>query len=333
MNLFKTPLASVGVICLWALVAVAPPAAAADKQLFAFKFSTNQPLVYAVTIKSRTVADNNIAGKTSLVKNSSELRYKMRLTGWRKNADGTMTVLYKPFEVEQDLDVFGTSHVVTQIRGLKIRSLQNGIVVIDTEKNVGMAQVKSIKTGIYPAMLSGYFDFEPTGRAKKYEGDLPFIDHWTDTLKQDIGFFHIVFPDHPVAVREEWTQNTTMISSGGATLADPLTTTNTFARDLDLMSNGIPVAVFGMTSANHLQNLSGYFEQMGQKSSLNISQFDHNAFGTFHFDPKQGVLLDAKTTDTGAISMEMLVQGNTATSHVDIQVDAQMTLLTEPPAK
>ena len=335
MNLFKKPGASGALLCLWLLGLRFPATAAAadDSQLFAFKFSTNQPLTYAITIKSKTVSDSNIAGKTSLVSNSSELRYKLRLTAYKKNPDGTTSVYFKPYQVAQDLESAGPSHVVTQIRGLKINRQQNGIVVIDTEKNLGMSQVGQIKLGLYPNLLSGIMDFDPAGGIRKFEGDLPFVDYWTNQLKNEVGYFRIQFPDHPVAVRQAWTQAVTVTSGGGATLADPLILTNTFTRDLDLVTNENPVAVFGLTSSDHLQNLSGYFEQMGQKSSLNISHFDHDGFGTFHFDPKRGVLLDAKDTDTGDISIEMLVQGNTATSHVNLRTEIQMDLIADAPSK
>jgi len=332
MNVFKNTFSLAGLAGLLALTPGARTAAADDSQLFTFKFHTNQPLVYAITMKSRTVMDNNVGGKTSLVKNSSEVRYKIRLTDAGKKLDGATAVFYEPFDVEEDLDVVGTGHVVTQIRGLQVRSTQNGIVTIDPEKSVGLAQAKPIKTGVYPIMLSGYLYLDPAGHVKKVEGDLPFIDHWTEALKQDIGFFHVHFPSHAVGVQEAWTENVSVNAAGGVTLADPLTTTNTFTRELDQTTDGNRVATFTKADACHLQNLGGYFEQMGQKSSLNVSQFDQNSSGTFHFDPKRGVLLDAKSNDSGTVAVEMLVQGNAATSHLDMQMEMQMTL-TEPPAK
>jgi hypothetical protein len=319
-------------LCL-ALSSAGPVAAADDSQLFAFNFATNQPLTYAITVKIKTMTDTSLGGKSSLISNSSELRYKARLTAYKKKADGTTLVYFRPYEVAQDADAIGPNHIVTQIRGLKIKCVQNGITIIDTDKNVGMGQVIQIKNGIYPTMLSGTMDFDQTGVVRKLEGDLPFVDYWTNILKKTVGFFQIQFPDHQLAVRDTWTKSITLTSNGGVSLTDPLAVTNTFTREPDEMTNGAPVAVFSMSSSDHLQNLSGYFEQMGQRSSLNIPQYEHSGFGNFHFDTSRGVLLDAKATDSGDISIEMLVQGNTGTSHINLRTEMQMELITEPVVK
>lgn len=329
MNVLKDSLAPVALFCLLT-IGTCTQATADDSQLFAFKFQTNQPLVYAVSLKFRTVTDSNIGGKNSLVSNTREIRYKVQLTGYKKNPDGTTLVYFKPYDFAEDMDNVGLSHVVTQIRGLKIKSQQNGIVIIDTENNVGMGQANTSKISVYPNLLSGYFNFDPTGRTLKFEGDLPFIDYWTDMLKVRIGFFWIFFPDHPVGIQEAWTENISMIHSGGVALDNPPTFTNTFTRGLNLTTNGNPIATFDMTSADHLKNISGYSDQNGQKSRLNISQYDHNLFGTYHFDQKRGVLLDANTTETADISIDMLVQGNSATSHMNSKMETQINLITEP---
>jgi hypothetical protein len=329
MNASKILLVSAALFPFFALKTQAQ-APTDDRQMFAFKFQTNQPLIYAISITTRSVTDNNIGGKTSLQSNTRKMHYNARLTGYKNNPDGTALVFFKPYRIEEDADNSGLSHIATQIRDLKIKSQQNGIVTIDTENNVGMGQANSIKISVYPMMLSGYFKFDPTGRILEFQGDLPFSDYWTEVLKAQLGFFSIFFPSHPVGIREGWTENISMNYSSGATLENPLTITNTFTREPDLMTNGNSVATFSITSGDHLQNISGYFEQNGQKSSLNISQFDHNAFGTFHFDRKRGILLDSNTKDTGEISMNMLVQGNTATSHVNITTETQISLITDP---
>ena len=299
-------------------------------RIFTFKFQTNQPLTYAISIKSKTVSDNNIAGKTSLQSITQEIRYYARLTALRKGTNGTMWVSFKPNHLEEDLDNTGLSKIVTQIRDLKIKSWQNNIITIDTENNVGMGQANQLKVSVYPELLSGNFAFDPTGRIMKFQGDLPFSDHWNNVLKNRLGFFCFLFPNRPVGIRESWTQSFSMNSSGGATLDNPLIITNTFTRQQDLMTNGNTIATFEMTGADHLRNISGHFEQNGQKSGLNISQFDHDAFGTYHFDQKRGVLLDADSTDTGELTMNMLAQGNTATSQANITTEIRMSLITDP---
>jgi len=286
MRAIKDSPATIVLFCLLT-IGVCARAAADDSRLFAFKFQTNQPLVYAVSLKFRTVTENNVGGKTTMLSNTRDIRYRARLTEYRMNPDGTTLVHFKPYHLAEDLDNTGQGHSVAQIRDLKIKSLQNGIVTIDTENNVGMGQANSIRINVYPNLLSGYFNFAPSGRTLTFEGDLPFVDYWTGMLKGRLGFFYLYFPDHPVGIHETWTETILNSSSGGVTLDNPLTFTNTFTREPDLTTNGNPVATFDMTGGDHLQNISGYSEQNGQKSSLNISQMDRNTFGTYQFDQKR----------------------------------------------
>ena len=285
MNASKILLVSATLFSFWALKTQAQ-APANDRQTFTFKFQTNQPLIYAISITTRSVTDNNIGGKTSLQSNNRTIRYNVRLTGYKNNSDGTALVSFKPYHIEEDVDNSGLSHIATQIRDLKIKSQQNGIVTIDTENKVGMGQVNSIKISVYPMLLSGYFKFDPTGRIMEFQGDLPFSDYWTDVLKAQLGLFSIFFPSHPVGIREGWMENVSMNTSGGASLENPVTITNTFTRELDLMTNGNSVATFSITSGDHLQNISGYFEQNGQKSSLKYFTIRSQYIRHFSFRPE-----------------------------------------------
>jgi hypothetical protein len=305
-------------------------AAPNDSQLFAFKFQTNQPLVYAVLVKTKTTTDMNIGGKTSLQSQTMVISYKVRMSYYKNYQDGTTGVYFKPYDLAEDTEMNGTAHLVTQIRGLKIKTLQNNIVTIDTDNNVGMAQAGPIKLSIYPMLMSGYFNFDPTGRIVKFQGDPPFIDYWTNVLSTQIGYFSIFLPNHPVGQQEAWTENASVKYNNGIELDEPITITNTYTREPDLVTNGITVATFDLTSGELQQNISGYFELNGQRSSLNISQFNHNGFGTYHFDQKRGGLLDANATENGGFSVEMMAMGNTVNSQINMEREFQINLIDDP---
>ena len=300
------------------------------KQMFAFKFPTNQPLIYAVSIRSRTSTDNKIGDKTTVQSNTQEIHYNARLTVHKENPDGTTSVYFKPYNFEEVVDNVGVSHVVTEIHDLQIKSQQNGVVTIDTENKVGMRQANSVKIGVYPDLLSGYFEFDPAGKIVKCQGDIPFIDYWTGVLKERRSFFSIYFPNHPVGINESWAEVYLMNSGGGVMLDKPLTITNTFTRGTDLMTNGNSMATFVITGAERQQNINGSIEQTGQRTSMNIPLYDHKISGTFHFDQKRGILLDADTTQISEVSVNMLVQGNTATSHNTVETGLRINLIAEP---
>jgi hypothetical protein len=228
------------------------------------------------------------------------------------------------------LDSVGPNHIVTQIRGLKIKMQQNGIPLVDTERNIGMGQANTMKPNIYPPMLSGFMYFDANGTVQKTAGDLPFIDRWNTIFKQQMGVFYIRLPAHPVGLHESWTVTMPLNANGAVAVAEPLFTTNTFTRDLDSANDGNPVACFNITAADHLQNVAGYYEQMGQKTSMNMPEFNHSTFGSFQFDRKRNVIVSSKITDTADATTEMVVQGNTASSHITLQNESTVTLIPAP---
>src|SRR5579863_7453107 len=130
-----------------------------EARTYKFNFEQNHPVVYSLETTVKNLTDQTMqldtGNKSSLTKSTVETRYKMKLTPVRKAKDGTWTIHYEPLDVEQDLDSTGKAgHIVTNVRGLEIKSTQNGIIVVDTAKSIGEAQAKNIKQLVYPMMLS-----------------------------------------------------------------------------------------------------------------------------------------------------------------------------------
>ena len=298
-------------------------------EIFKFKFEMNKPLVYAIEFKSRTVIDISGGNRNSLTRNSTEMRYKIKLTAVSTNQDGTTTVHYEPFDFEEEIEIIGPSgRINTSTHGLDVVSKQNDIVVIDTAKGIGMSQARNVKLPIYPSLLSGYFYLDSVGNAKYLNGDLPFIDQWQDNLKYDVGFFHIIFPTNVISVRDSWTNNIVMKNVGGAFFTgDGITRPNVFTRELDSMAGTNSTACFSLYESDINQNLGAYIEQGGQRTSVAIPECDESASATFHFDQKLGRLIDMKKTEKSSNSMSIMVQGNSADSHNNLELESSMTLV------
>jgi hypothetical protein len=299
-------------------------------QFFKFKFKLNQPLIYAVQVKSRTISDNSAGSRSQLTRNSSELRYKIKLTAVSTNQDGTTTVYFEPSDFEQDTETVGASgRITTYYRGLDIVGRQNDIVMVDTTKGVGMSQAKNLKLGIYPFLLSGYFDFNPAGIITKLDGDLPFMDHWKENLKFSTGIFQITFPTNIISVRDSWTNYITLKNVAGVVFnGDGIVQTNVFTRELDstTTTNG-STASFSLYESDIDRDIGGYVEQSGQQTSIVIPERTESAHATFHFDQKLGRLIDMKKTVKMTGSVSMMIQGNAATGHDDNEVESSMQLV------
>lgn len=298
-------------------------------QVFQFKFEVNKPLIYAVQLKSMTINDSTAGSRNSIIKNSSDFRYKIKLTAIGKNQDGTTTVHYEPFDFEQDFESNGSSgRSTTTFRGLNVVAKQNDIVMIDTARGVGMAQAKTMKIAAYAVMLSGNITFDPTGNVKKLEGDLPFIDYWQESLRFIPGFFQFAFPTNAIAVRDSWTNGVVLKNIAGTILnGDGITETNVFNRELDDTTKEGAIACFRLYMSALSQNLGGYIEQSGQRTSTVISDYSDNVNATFRFDQKLGRLIDLKKTSKLLNTASMVAQGNSATSHTDAEMEFSFRLV------
>jgi hypothetical protein len=327
----------VGVGLLTVATKADSPSKPNENQTFRFNFEAGHPLVYSVSKTSKTMMDRSIrlpAGdRSSLTKKTVVTRYKMKLTPLQKSKDGIWTVHYQPFDFEEDVDFFSDNgHVVTSLRGLEVKATQNGIVTIDTAKTIGIAQAKSFKQAIYPMMLSGYLDFNSAGVVTKVDGDLPFVDYWTDALKLQIGFFDIVLPKNPLPPGGTWNESLTVKNLEGFQLGDSgIIETNEFVRDNDLASSSNQLVSFSVTMAMNTGNITGSIEQMGQNSMLNISEFNHNRSGKFQFDTMRNCLVNDQEEETGQISMDLLIQGHTASITLNLQENTKFELLPDHP--
>ncbi|MGA2246722.1 MAG: hypothetical protein ABSH48_17155 [Verrucomicrobiota bacterium] len=326
--------ASSGLVLAWIIPAPCTVHAAdsAASQPLQFKFELNHPLVFSSVTTTRTTTDRSVqldAGNRSTSStNAVETRYKLRLTPVRKSSEGVWTLHYEPFDFEEDLDTTAAGgHAVSSVHGLDVKSSQNGIVVVDTSKGVGLTQAKSFKQGVYSRMLNGYFDFQPIGVISRVDGDLPFIDYWTENTKYQVGFFDIVFPPDPVPAGGSWTKTLAVKDLEGIKLGDNgLVETNTFVRQEDPAATNrfIPVAV---SMAVDLKNLIGSMDALGQNSMLSIAEFDHHKSGKFLFDPDAGCLTKGDENESLNMTMNLLVQGHTMVVTTVMDIHSKFDLL------
>jgi hypothetical protein len=324
------------VACVGLLGAGLLPAAGAANagaaQLLQFKFELNHPLVLSAESTTETKTERSVqletGAKSAATTNSMVNRYKLRLTPVKKSADGVWTLHYEPFDFEEDLEASGSGgHVTTTIHGLEVRSTQNGIVVVDTSKGVGLAQAKAAKQGAYARMVSGNFDFQPVGTITKLEGDLPFVDYWTENIRYQVGFFDILFPTDAVSAGGSWTKVLDVKDLEGIKLGEAgIMETNTFTWQANPVATNhlIPITV---TMAAEPKNIFGSMDSMGQNTALNISQFSHQKSGNYLFDPDAGFLNSGDETETLKMSMDMLVQGHTMTVSTELTIHSKFDLL------
>ena len=306
---------------------------ASTSQPLLFKFVLNHPLVFSAISSTKTITDRTMqtdtGNKSALSKNTVETRYKLRLTPVRQSKEGVWTLHYEPFDFEEDMDSTANgSQISAFIRGLDVRSTQNGITVVDTAKGIGVNQGKSYKQGAYPKMLSGYFEFQPAGMISKVEGDLPFIDYWTDTIRYQVGFFDVVFPAGPVAPGGSWSTNLVVKDLEGIKLGDGgIGETNVFVREDDAPASTNHLISIDVSMAANPKSVLGSMDALGQNTMLNISEFNHNKSGKFLFDPAAGCLTKGDEQESVKMTMSMLVQGHTMTVTTELQINSKFELL------
>lgn len=297
--------------------------------IFQFKFDPNKPLIYSLDFKTRVVNDVSAGQRTSLTSSSSDTRYKIRLTASGTNQDGTTAVYYEPFDFEQDLQSVGPGgQMDTSVRGLTIISKQNGVVVVDSEKNIGVSQSQNLKPAVYTHLLTGYFDFEPTGRIKKLEGNLPFVDVWQNNLKFSTNIFYIEFPTNSIAVHDSWTNYFKLKTANGVTFnGEGVVQPWVYNRESDQMTTAGQISSFSFSVSDSYKDISGYVDQYGQQTSVAVPRHTDNENAIFQFDQKLGCLVSMKKSDRSHDDMSMIVQGNPSEGHIDTTTDISITLL------
>lgn len=306
---------------------------------FTFKFG-KEPLVYSIRVKTytKTSVSRGSSYSTgapyansaqSAVTSTLDTRYKIRLSGMGQTKDGSMTVRYEPLDYEADSDSTGAAgHFVTTVRGLSVKSTQNGIEIVDTEKEMGMEQAKPYKNAAVPLLLSGSMEMNGIGEIKDIHGDLPFVDFWHRRLKTDLGLFSLQFPGHAVT-NGETLQFVIPLESPGPIKIDggPLYYTNflTFAEIAP--GNDASLATFQYSAPMFRHDLSGYMEQQGQSTRVDLDEIDVRGSGSLHFDKTRGVLVDEDITKSASLTITGLIQGRAITSHIDMRTQTDVDLL------
>lgn len=301
-----------------------------SSQLFQFRFSLNHPLVYAVEIKNTDTSDVQAGQRASMTRGTSDFRYKIKLTGTKTNQDGTTTVNFVPFDFESDSQTQSPNGEIENItRGLDIVTKHNGIVVVDTAKKIGGSQMQTMKQSIYPFLLSGYFDFDPTGHIKKIDGDLPFIETWENNLKYGMGLFYIEFPKRPLSIQESWTNNITKDIEGGMTLSDAIVQPWVFTRQPDQFATNGQATCFALYESDYEKDLGGFIDQQGQRNNVIFPEINESVHATYEFDQKRGLLLSMKLSNSKQSDLKTVYQGNSSTGHYDNRKDLTIKLISQ----
>jgi hypothetical protein len=298
-------------------------------QLFQFKFDPNKPLTYQFEVKSGQMNDTTVGQRSTLTRTTVDTRFKVRLTAVGTNADGTISVYYEPYDYEQDSRSSGPSgEIECSTRNLDVVSKQNGIVTVDTQNGVGRSQWLTMKQSVYPHLLSGYMDFDLGGRVEKFEGDLPFIDNWQHFLQYSSNLFYIVFPANGLAITDTWT-NYYHYNTAGPVAFDNggIVQPWSFTRGPDQAGTNGPLATFTLYMSYDDKDLTGYTDQGGQRSAIDIPEQVESMNASFQFDQKRGCLVSMTQSENLHGDMNMVLQGNSATAHDESENNTTITLI------
>lgn len=328
-RILKMTTALCGILSASVLFALAQPSTnTSPAQKFVFKYEPNHPLLYTIDLKIGMDMNMNAGTESIKTAMSFDLRYKVKLTATNEPVNGVSTLRMESSGVEGDWDIHGPAgHIVIALRGSQMKGTQDGVVTIDTTNDIGTAEAQDFKKDIMALYLSGFGDMDTRGNVRQFYGDLPFVEFWSDAIRDQIGFFGIVLPENTVAVGESWKENLAMKKMGQITLdGEGLQCTVTFTRMADTITPGGPLSTFSMSAPFSHKNLTGYMEQGGQRMGVNVSRFNRTATGSFHFDSQRGVLKDSKAKVDADGVMTMVAQGQSMTADLKMNMDMQIKL-------
>ena len=312
--------------CLAALVCASARAGGDD---FSFHFPARQPAVYSVEMKINTSTTMSANSRDVNITSKSDVRFKFQLLALGPSSNGIVAVSYKPYDFEGDWDTINASgRILSTLRGYDVRATQNGILLYDSQRGIGMGQADKARRDMINIFLSGTVDFDSSGDFKSAQGDVPFVYFFNDQKKKQEDFFDLVFPRHLIKAGDGWQKVITKNSVGGDIKLDiGLSYTNNYTRAADIMTNGESVATFELASTANVADQTGYYEQPGQNVSLSISQYSHDASGVFHFDTGRGLMVDDESTTKDDFDYAALIQEKSLTGHTIVSDETTLQLL------
>lgn len=302
---------------------------AGDAQQFLFKFEPDQPLLYAIKSRISIDMDMQTPGESAKMTMEVEMRYDIKLTPKGKLGGDVTTLRLEPSGLEADWDITGPAgHIIMKLRGSDITATQNGVTIMDTKKDIGLAEAREVKNELVALYLSGDVDIDSKGKVIKIRGDVPFVEFWTEAIEGQPGFFGVVFPGKPIATGDTWKQFLTVKKMGDILLEEPgLRCMVTLTRDPDTTIDGRNISRFILAAPFKQRDLVGYTNQGGQRIRVNIPTFDRSASGAVHFDGKEGVLIDYNMEIEAKCHMNMSVGEETAVVDMVIGGIMDMQLL------
>ena len=248
--------ASVGAVAFLGLLALASASWAQQAEgtsradRFRFKFEANRPLVYSMRVAMKMVMDIKAGTEAVTTKTAFELRHHLKLTPAGEPKGDITTMRLELAEIEGDWDITNPGgRVLVTLRGSQVKATRDGTVIIDTANDVGSAQAQEFKKGLTPLYLTGQVELDSRGNVRKFSGDPPFVEHWTEASAAQVGFWGVVFPDRAIPVGESWKETLRLKKMGQVKLeGEGMDCTVTFTRQPDRVVRGKQLAVFQVSA-------------------------------------------------------------------------------------
>lgn len=279
------------------------------EQPFVFKYEPGESSSYAMSMKVGLGMDMEVGEENTKMDMAFEMRYNMKLTPVADPKDGIATLRMEPSNVEGDWDMdLPNGHMMITLRNGKMKGTLDGEVIIDTEHGIGEASAQEIKKEIFALFLSGRVDIDASGRIKKFDGDLSFVEFWTEATAAQLGLLGIVFPEKPIPAGSSWQESLCLKKMNAVKFdGDGLVSLLTFTRQPDEEIQGRSLAVFSLSAPLSKSGVFGTMEQNGPATKFNITKLDRNGIGKFYFDQVKGTLVDANMKADGKIQMNTTV--------------------------
>ena len=176
-------------LLLSALLAVAARAAEeTSPRQFAFLFKAGETQTYAVDVSTKMNMDMRAGNEHQTQVMGMAMRYKIALTPDEGGTDAEVKLRLSTSGIEADWDMDGgDGHIVASLKNDQMTGTRNGVTIIDTANNIGVDAAKAIESDLMPLYLTGHVVLDGLGNIVRFEGDPPFVKHWTEACDGQIG--------------------------------------------------------------------------------------------------------------------------------------------------
>lgn len=263
------------------------------------RIKTGESLSYACTMNASTVSTGRVLGKPFTRTTENNSSHTCMLKGLAAKPEGVPISIRLKDITHYGKEAFGTdgeagteTSAEVTISREKVKAIENGKVVVDSENDIGMDQIGPLQQQLKLLENSeARMIVDATGHQGELQGDALLVDA---IREGGVSRVFPVLPGKPIKAGESWEDSFNLPKISTFKLAKAAIVRSKLTFNKWETVDGKRLALIDIVCAWDHQELKGENEKSGML--VEISGIDSKFTGSSHFDPEAGHFIDLKLT-------------------------------------